>query len=271
MHAFRASRPVARGSLAALALLLVVASAGAQDDARDREARRIFRLSSGQTIRVVSRFADEHWEYKRGDSWRVLENGAVQNVALEADVLRERAALAGKAEPRDVGARVELARWSLGAGLVKEGLEDLDNVLTKEPDRADALAALKREGLMNVPSVAATDDKIDEAKQALYRFGASMPPAARELAVNELGKLPRDEALRAEILKELRSTVVTRRSFGALAMRRLYPGEGVKPLLMHAVLDPSEDVRRNASYALKAVGDPAVIVPVVRVLENSKS
>ena len=251
--------------------LLAPARAAQEGGDRERELRRVLHLTNGQSIRVVSRWKDDRWEYRGKDAWRTLESGAVTSVALESDLLREFRALVEKTDARNAGRRVELARWCLDVGLLKEGLEELDGVLAYEPDRADALAVLKREGLMNVPSIAVPADGLDEAKQALYRFGASMPPAARELAVNELGKLPHDEGLRGEVLKELRSSIVTRRGFGALALRRIFPGEGVKPLLMHAVLDPSEEVRRQASVALRAVNDAGVIVPVVRVLENSKS
>ncbi|MCA9317892.1 MAG: HEAT repeat domain-containing protein, partial [Planctomycetes bacterium] len=42
----------------------------------------------------------------------------------------------------------------------------------------------------------------------------------------------------------------------------------VKNLLMHAVLDPSEDVRASSARALAATGEPGVIVPMVRALNS---
>src|SRR5262249_50088187 len=57
-------------------------------------------------------------------------------------------------------------------------------------------------------------------------------------------------------------------SFGALALRRIFPGNSVKPLLMHAIFDPSEEVRRDSSLGLKAVAESGVIVPVVKALQS---
>jgi hypothetical protein len=155
---------------------------------------------------------------------------------------------------------------------VQEGLEELDAVLAFDPDNAAALDSLRtHRNVMHVPSITVPAAELPEAKQALLRFGASMPAAGRELAVLELGKLPHDEKLRDELLLELRSRIDARRSFAALALRRLLPGDGIKPIMLHAVLDPSQEVRTASSLALRAAKEPGLILPIVRVLEKSES
>ncbi len=136
-------------------------------------------------------------------------------------------------------------------------------VLALDPDRKEALDSLAAHAdVMNVPKINLagdlTPDRTADSLSALLRFGASVPGAARELAVIELGRAPRDEALQKELLAELRSKIVTRRSFAALALRRLLPGQAVKPLILHAVLDPSDEVRKDSSLALRTMNAPGV-------------
>ena len=237
-----------------------------------REAHRILHLENGQTIRVLARERNGTWEYHGKEGWKALAPGLVVSTELESDVLKEWRTRKAAASPSDLAARTKLADWGLSAGLSVEGLEEMNAVLALDPDHREALDSLAAHtDVMSVPSIEVPVDRRADSVQALLRFGASVPPSARELAVLELGKLPRDEALEGILLSELRSTVVTRRSFGALALRRLLPGQAVKPLILHAVLDPSDDVRRDSSLALRAVNDPAVIVPIVRVLEKSSN
>ena len=236
------------------------------------EARRILHLRNGQTIRVLSRERKGLWEYHGKSGWKELAEGFVDSSALESDVLREWNTRKAATPPADLAARAKAADWALSAGLAVEGLDEMSNVLAFDPDRKEVLESLAAHAdVMTVPAVDPSPARRGPSTAELLRFGASAPAAARELAVLELKKLPRDKELTDLLLAELRSNVVTRRSFGALALRRLVPGEGVKPLLRHAVLDPSDDVRRSASLALHAVGEPGVIVPVVRVLETSPS
>jgi hypothetical protein len=250
--------------------------ATAQSDAPVREVRRILHLRNGQTIRVLSREKDGGYEYHGKEGWKALAPGMVVSSELESDVLKEWKAKKAPIAPADVAARTKLADWALSAGLAVEGLDEMTAVLALDPDRKEALDSLAvHTDVMNVPPIEVTGD-LDPARRAdslaaLLRFGASVPGAARELAVLELGKLPRDEALEKDLLAELRSKIITRRSFAALSLRRLLPGQAVKPLILHAVLDPSDDVRKDASLALRAMNEPGVIVPIVRVLEKSAS
>jgi hypothetical protein len=82
----------------------------------------------------------------------------------------------------------------------------------------------------------------------------------------ELARHPDKDALRKRIGNELHSSVVTRRSFATLAMRRVFPGEGVKPLIARAVLDGSAEVRKGCALALKAANEPGLCVPIVKAL-----
>lgn len=257
-------------SLSTLSLLVALAlpaHAAPGDDAK--EMRRILHLANGQTIRVACRAVEgEGWEYKSKGEWRTLPRAMVAQVELESDAQ----ALFGKARDaaqlKDPLARVALASLAFDHGLVSEGLEQLDFVLQADPDSHGARELLSRRWLLTVPSLEVPAQQLGKAKEELLRFGASAPAGAREIAVNELRKLPADETLRAELEKELRSGVVNRRSFATLALRRLLPGKSVKPLLMHAVLDPAEEVRVGAALALKALNEPGVIVPVVRALDS---
>jgi hypothetical protein len=252
-----------------IAVLGVVSTAVASEEVG---VRRILHLQNGQTIRVLSRAKDGGWEYHGKGGWKALAPGAVVAAELESDVLRDWNTKKAASAPADVAARTKLADWALSAGLAAEGLDEMTAVLALEPDRKEALASLAvHADVMTVPALDASAERRDESVKALLRFGASVPGAARELAVLELGKLPRDAELSNLLLAELRSNIVTRRSFATLALRRLLPGEAVKPLVLHAVLDPSEEVRLGSALALRAVDEPGVIVPLVRVLEKSPS
>ncbi len=245
-----------------------------QADPDAREARRILRLSNGQTIRVVSRKAGDAWEYKSKEVWKSVPASRIERVTLEADVLRQWRALEAACTPidrRDVSRSIELVRWALDAGLASEGLSVADAILALEPDQPQLLAVLEKSGDVSVPSLDVAPSELENAKAALLRFGASMPPAVREFAVRELKRAGATDSVREELARELSSNVTSRRSFAALALRRVFPGAEVKPMVLHAVLDPSAEVRQAASLALRAVDEPGVIVPIVRVLGESES
>ena len=244
-------------------------TAAASETSDAREMRRVLRLANGQTIRVVSRKSGDAWEYRAKEGWKPLAPGFVVAATLESELLREWKAK--QAAGGDAAARVARAEWAAERGLALEGLEELDRVLAADPDHSGALAALGRHAWMNVPSLAVAPEELAQAKEALLRFGSTLPPAARELAVAELARAVDREALRAELERELSSKLVARRDFATLALRRIFAGESVKPLLVHAVLDPSEDVRRGAGLALRAAGDPALIVPVLKALDSKSS
>jgi hypothetical protein len=163
-----------------------------QEAENGREARRVLHLSSGQTIRVLSRAKEETWEYHGKEGWKTLAPGAVLSAELESDVLREWKAKKSQVAPTDLSARTQLADWALSAGLAVEGLEEMTAVLALDPDRKEALDSLAAHAeVMSVPSLDVPADRLSESLSALLRFGASVPGAARELAVRELGRRPR--------------------------------------------------------------------------------
>ncbi len=235
---------------------------------REKEARRILRLASGQAIRVVSRWRDGAWEYKGKSGWERLDPRIVAGVETERDILRLWRERRAKADLKDHEARVELARWAADEGLATEALAELDAVLAADPDHPRALAVLESRWLLSVPSMEVPADAERTAREALLRFGSGLPPAAREVAVRELARARDREALRADLARDLWSPIVVRRSFAALALRRLFAGEEVKPLLVHAVLDASEDVRVGSALALKAANEPALVLPAIRALAS---
>jgi hypothetical protein len=248
-------------------------SAARGDDASGKEAekRRILHLNSGQTIRVVSRWANDRWEYKGKSGWKALEPNQVASVALESDVLKDFRAMRASANLKKADDRVKLASWAATAGLMNEALEDLDAALAIQPDHNGALEVLHSHWFFTVPSVAVEAQQLDAAEDDIFRFGASMSASGRELAAIELAHHPDRARLKERVVKELRSSVVTRRAFASLALRRIFPGEAVKPLIMHAVLDPSDEVRQGCAYALKATNEPGVCAPIVKVMMTSKS
>ena len=232
------------------------------------DKRRVLHLASGQTIRVLSRFADERWQYKSKSGWKTLEPGAVVSSVPESEVLREwnkrRAAL----DLRDLDARVLLTEWGASAGLMTEVLTELDATLTFEPDHAGAREVLKTHWFFSVPSIQVATDALASSEEALLRFGAGQTPSGRELAALELARHPDKTAFLPRLVRELHSTVVTRRSFATLALRRVFPGQEARSLMVHAVLDASADVRQGSALALKAANEPALCVPILRALRS---
>jgi hypothetical protein len=234
----------------------------------EKEARRVLKLASGQTIRVLSRWKDGAWEYKGKSGWQRLDPKLVTAAELETDVLRAWRDQREKCNSKDLAARTALARWGAEHGLATEALAELDAVLTSSPDDAGALRVLRENWLLSVPSIEVPAEQELAAREELTRFGSSLPPAGREVAVNELAKTKDRAALLGELSRDLWSPIVVRRSFAALALRRIYPGEEAKPLLVHAVRDASENVRRESARALRSAGDPALVVPLIKALSS---
>lgn len=242
------------------------------------EKKMILHLSTGQSIRVVAREKPDtngDWEYKTRDGWKSLDASVVLRAETESSALalwKTKKAEADKTPDTErADARVAAARWAIENGLLLEGLETLDAVLRNDPDHAGALALLAERPLMSTPKIDASARDAAQAIDPLFRWASNLPPAARESAVRALASIAQMPSLRGALTKELVSQIPGRRSLAALALHRLFPGEEIKPLLVRAVMDPSDDVRLAASYALRAAGDPGVIVPVVRVLEQSQS
>jgi HEAT repeat protein len=235
------------------------------------ERRRILHLSSGTVFRGKSRLADGQWQIRVRGNWQSMPAEVVTRARDERDVLRECKRLT-KANGRQPTAeqRVRLADWMVEQGLYSEAFGELDRVLDADPDHARALAALP-DGLMPVPNVDVDPEAAEEARAKLYTFGAGATPCGREYAIRELRAHADAELVQAELSVELRSQSLRRRSFAAFALGRLQPGAELKNLLMHAILDPSEDARRASAQAVAATHDPAVLVPMIRALSSNSS
>jgi hypothetical protein len=232
------------------------------------ESRRILRLASGQSIRVLSRWRDGAWEYKGRSGWDRLDPRAVTGAELEADVLRAWRAELAQRDAKDLAARCRLAQFAADRGLATEALAELDAVLGVDPDHAAALTLLRNTWLVSVPTLDVPAEQEGAARAELLRFGSSLPPAGREIAIQQIALAQDREALHQELARDLWSSIVVRRSFAALALQRIFPGEQLQPLLVHAVRDSSQDVRRASSRALRGAADPAVVLPLTRALRS---
>ncbi len=94
-------------------------------------------------------------------------------------------------------------------------------------------------------------------------------PGSVRSGTSEAEPAPADEDLLALLGAELHAASAARRAFAAHALRRLGPGERLEPLLRRCALDPAPAVRREAALALRAAGDEAVVLPLVRALGSS--
>jgi hypothetical protein len=246
--------------------------ASTKDDARS--LKRLIHLSGGQVIRDKARLIGDNWEIERGRGRQTIPTGAVVRVELEKDVLREARKRAKELVNKDGSGRVALAGWMIDEGLLQESVDELNKVLTQEPDHTGALALLDERRIpmtmprLNLPPDASEKDR-EKALDNLLRFGAKASPVGRELCIAELDSHVESGQLKAEMREQLFTSSPLRRSFATHALRRLYPGEFLKELLTRAILDPSDNVRVGASHALGASGEPVVIVPVLRALESS--
>jgi len=237
---------------------------------RQKALKRVLYLYTGTTLRGVSRRAEGGWEYKRGGKWRLLPDAAVERAALEKDLKRELKVRRAQALEGDESARAEAADWALSAGLLAEGLAEIDRVLAREPDQPQALAAIRdHEHRFRVPAVDPAEADVAKAADALVRWAAPRSASSREMAVLELERASDREGLEGALQSALFASSVKRRSFAAHALRRLYPGKQLKPLLQRAVLDSSEQVRRNAAWALRTADETALVAPVLRAMGSS--
>ncbi len=249
-----------------LVLLALLASpVRSQEPAQaPKEANYVLQLANGQSLRTRARELEGRWEIRRDGDWIALPAELVERATPEADLLRESRRLE-RAAGNDLALRVAHADWCMREGLVTEGLEELDRVLARDPDQKDARSLLERTD----PPIALPEVGSDSGADRLRDFiaqASNAGPAAREVALQRLARASDATEIRSELTRSLIHRSPRIRSFGASAMRRLLPGQEVEALLGLAVLDASEDVRTEAARALRDVGDPAVIAPVVRAL-----
>jgi len=252
----------------ALALASAQAPAAEASTETFKTGRYLLHLEDGRVLRGTARKTDGVWEIKRGREWQALPTGFVASARAEKDVLAEARRMRKATDRDDAAQRVALATWMVDQGLQAEAATELDVVLMTEPDQPQALALIESAGLpVNLPRRA---PDVDEAawRAELVTFGAKATPVGRELVAQELTQLDDMEALREELSAQLGEGSDKRRAFATLALRRIFPGRELRPLLSRAVLDSSEDVRRGAAVALRGAHDPGVLVPIVRALES---
>lgn len=239
---------------------------GASAAREDAGTMQVLRLADGRVLRCRARATAEGWEVREGRDWVALPAAAVSSARREKDLLDQARRLERETRSSEPTRRVAYCDWLLGEGLAEEGLAALDAVLTTDPDQADALSLLGRTKLpLELPAL----DPSAPGLEPFFARAARMGPAARELAIAELKASPELPGLLEHVRKDLEQRDARRRSFAALVLRRMLPGRELKPLLGRAVLDASEEVRRNASLALRDVGDPALLLPVVRALGST--
>jgi hypothetical protein len=238
----------------------------ASADVQTQDLNRVLHLVGGGTVRGRTRQVDGHWEYRSGGDWTALPAGAVERVAEERDLFAQARELERGLGRDDTTRRVALGDWMLRAGLLEEGLQQLDRVLALDPDQPDAIKLLAAP-----PAVLKAPGESAEDLGAAVRAAATAPPALSEIAIARLGARAERAAVVEELAKSLVSYSPRIRALAARALRRLAPGEQVRGLIGRAVLDGSDSVRLEASLSLGAVKDAAVTVPVVKALASSSS
>ena len=240
------------------------------------DRRRILFTNEGPIHRGRTRETEAGWELWRDRSWHPLPKGAeVTRQALERDLLREAKSL-GKALPMtDVGephtgAQLSYARWLITSGLTSEGLETLDDLLTRHPNHDSTRVVLSRLTLPpELPTLRSRDaDEVKRAFRLILSYAEKKGPAHRELAIRRLSEL-RDPARTLTPL--LSAGRAHERTLAAHALRRLAPAKSLKPLLERCALDGSADVRRESANALAATNEPGVILPLLRALSSNYS
>lgn len=241
----------------ALLCLAVLSFASAQGD--PPVVRTILTLEDGRHVRANVRTVDGVHEIARGASWIAVEG--VVSVRRERDVLAEMREREAKVDPHHLPLRAELARWMLAEGLDREGHAELDRILALFPDQRHALDVVR-----------ATPPRLESSDvDGLLREAAEGRASTREAVVAALARLNGGEALRTRLEHELVAGVDARRAFATLALRRLFRSESLEPLLVRAVLDPSEAVRTGAAHALRDVGDAGIATPVIRALGSKNA
>ncbi|MCZ6597305.1 MAG: HEAT repeat domain-containing protein [Planctomycetota bacterium] len=239
-----------------------------------RPPRRILHLRSGGVVRGRAQLVGDTWEIQRKGKPSGIPAKLVERATLEKEVLSQARSLERKVASDDLVGRVAYADWCLREGLYEEALDQLDRVLGKNPNHPEAIALLERNApplaLPRLPEPTSTDAKRNaELFDAFVRPACNARSSGREIAVVLLGEVKDAAGMYDAIRGDLGSKSVRRREFATLALRRLYPGQEIKPLVMRSILDPSENVRRGASHALKEANEPAVVIPALRALGSS--
>ncbi|MFT5292454.1 MAG: tetratricopeptide (TPR) repeat protein [Planctomycetota bacterium] len=255
---------------------------GGQSAKADRGEKRLLHMRDGRVLRVRAREvaaaegtpdASTRWEVRKGRDWIALAPGSVQRVTMERDALKAARKLEAELKrEEDLGRHVAYASWLLEEGLLQEAATKLAKVLESNPDQPLALALIERLPIaVNLPAIEVALDKVEKSVEGFCRAASRSDVLGTELAVRRLGTVAEQiPDLEERLVRELHNKSTNRRAFAARALRRLFRGEEVRPLLRRAILDSSSNVRHEASLALRDVGDEAVLSPAIRALSSKQ-
>jgi len=239
----------------------------AQDDpapspAKERAVKRVLRLRGGSVLRGPSRRTPSgQWSIKAGSEWRTVP------AAMVLEAVEERVALEQLRALREEQGRspAEQVDGALALGLLPEACGLCDELLELHPTDTDLRGAAARAGryLGGLPGRGDTDEL-----ERLLDLGAGPSLLMREVVVERLVTATDRSNLARTLRAELRGKRPSRRAFAAFATGRLFPSEDPRPLLIHAVYDPSPLARESAARAISDVGAYEVAGPLVRAVES---
>jgi len=248
--------------------LAVLASFPAQEASEPKARTTVLHLADGTVLRAKARERGADWEVQSRGEWQLVPGELVTRARPEHELLVQAERLERALPKDDLVRRVAYADWLVGEGLQVEGLAQIERVLARDADQADALALLARARLpLAVPDVPADAAALEPFLVSLTR----LTPAGREVAIQRLKGAPEVPGLRAALAAELVARTPLRRASAALVLRRMFPGSELQGLLGRAILDSSEDVRTSAALALRAAELPELVSPALRAVSSKNS
>ena len=257
------SRELVLGELPSFGAPAVVQEA-ADEDPRAADRKRILTFADGTLLRDRTRYREGRWERRERREWIPIE-GEVVDHALESAVLRSARAMGSEVGRNDHSARAVLADWMVRRGLAEEALGELDRVLANAPDHEGALDVLQKR---EFPLEMLLENVKGEGLGRLLIAGAQGTPARQEALVWHLARLEGSVDVQKVVESQLQSHQYRRRTFGALAARRLARRPLQKALTDRAVLDTMTQVREQAAFGLRDLEDPQAVGPVVDALDS---
>ncbi|MEM8710241.1 MAG: HEAT repeat domain-containing protein, partial [Planctomycetota bacterium] len=102
----------------------------------------------------------------------------------------------------------------------------------------------------------------------LRELGSKGSPFVAEALVERLAVAGSRAEVLAAAQEDLGSRDAGRRSFGAMALGRLFPTEDPRALLLHSIYDPSPQVRRASALGLADMSASEVCGPLVKALAS---
>ncbi len=235
----------------------------------------------------------------------LVATDAVQACEASKELAGRRKALAARTEaPRAEQARDHylLGVWARESGLPRAAKEEFAKVIDLDADHSaarEALGHVKHDGswltrsqsmeakglvlrggawilreeaaILDLPAQQKKLRKEQQAKvRDLIKVFATGGERAQKFARESLGTI--DDAVKVEPLAfNLRSKNESVRLLAAEELGKIGSRRALRPLIHRAIHDPSEDVRFAAIDAAKAIGDPNLLVPLVRALGSENS